>query len=167
MLLPAILVPACASSSLCFTHPTSILIQDNSHEKMNTVLLVKSIKVFLCEVLAWFCIYKIFSTMRQINVHLLILLKVKMKVKVTQSCPTLCDPHGLYSLWNSPGQNTGVARLSLLQGIISTQGLNAGLPHCRQILYQLNLILSVLHIFMSLFNSSGIHTSVMREVEAN
>ena len=28
--------------------------------------------------------------------------------------------------------------LSLLQGIFSTQGLNPGLPHCRQILYQLN-----------------------------
>ena len=30
--------------------------------------------------------------MRQINVHLLILLKVKMNVKVAQSCPTLCNP---------------------------------------------------------------------------
>ena len=26
-------------------------------------------------------------------------------------------PHGLYSVWNSPGQNTGVGSLSLLQGI--------------------------------------------------
>ena len=26
-------------------------------------------------------------------------------------------PHGLYSPWNSPGQNTGVGSLSLLQGI--------------------------------------------------
>ena len=26
-------------------------------------------------------------------------------------------PHGLYSLWNSPGQNPGVGSLSLLQGI--------------------------------------------------
>ena len=26
-------------------------------------------------------------------------------------------PHGLYSAWNSPGQNTGVGSLSLLQGI--------------------------------------------------
>ena len=31
-------------------------------------------------------------------------------------------PHGLYSPWNSPGQNIGVGRLSLLQGIIPTQG---------------------------------------------
>ena len=36
-------------------------------------------------------------------------------------------PHGLYSPWNSPGQNTGVGSLSLLQGIFSTQGSNAGI----------------------------------------
>ena len=47
-------------------------------------------------------------------------------------------PHGLYSSGNSPGQNTGVGSLSLLQGIFSTQGSNPGLPHCRQILYQLS-----------------------------
>ena len=33
------------------------------------------------------------------------------------------QPHGLYSPWNSPGQNTGVGNLSLLQGIFLT--LNA------------------------------------------
>ena len=46
-------------------------------------------------------------------------------------------PHGL-SPWNSPGQNTGVGSLSLLQTIFPTQGSNPGLPRCRQILYQLN-----------------------------
>ena len=46
--------------------------------------------------------------------------------------------HGLYSPWNSPGQNTRVGSLSLLQGIFPTQGSNPGLPHCRRILYQLN-----------------------------
>ena len=39
---------------------------------------------------------------------------------------------------NSPGQNIGVGSCSLLQGIFPTQGLNPGLPHCRQILYQLS-----------------------------
>ena len=38
-------------------------------------------------------------------------------------------PHGLYSPWNSPGQNTGVGSLSLLQGIFPTQELNPGLLH--------------------------------------
>ena len=41
------------------------------------------------------------------------------------------DPMDLYSPWNSPGQNTGVGNLSLLQGIFPTQGLNPGLPHCQ------------------------------------
>ena len=44
----------------------------------------------------------------------------------------------LYSPRNSPGQNTGVGSCSLLQGIFPTQGSNPGLPHCRQILYQLS-----------------------------
>ena len=56
----------------------------------------------------------------------------RKKVKVAQSCLTLYDPMD-YSLWNSPGQNTGVGSLSLLQGISPTQGSNPGLPHCRQI----------------------------------
>ena len=47
-------------------------------------------------------------------------------------------PHGLYSPWSSPGQNTGVGSLSLLQGIFPTQGLNPGLLHCGQILYCLS-----------------------------
>ena len=48
------------------------------------------------------------------------------------------QPHGPYSPWNSPGQNTGVGSLSLLQGIFPTQESNQGLLHCRQILYQLS-----------------------------
>ena len=52
--------------------------------------------------------------------------------------PGSLRPHGLYSPWRSPGQNTGVGSLSLLQGIFPTQGLNPGLPHSRQFLYQLS-----------------------------
>ena len=59
-----------------------------------------------------------------------------MKMKITQSCLTLCNP--VERPWNSPGWNSGVGSLSLLQGIFPTQGSNPGLPHCRQILYQLN-----------------------------
>ena len=58
-------------------------------------------------------------------------------MKVTQSSDSLWA-HGLYSLWNSPGQNTGVGSLSLLQGIFPTQGSNPDLLHGRQIPYQLN-----------------------------
>ena len=62
-----------------------------------------------------------------------------VKVKVAQSCPTLCHPMDYtYSPWNSPGQNTGVGNLSVLQGIFPTQGSNPGLLHCGQIPYQLS-----------------------------
>ena len=46
---------------------------------------------------------------------------------VTRLCPTLLWPCGLYNPWNSPGQNTGVGNLSLLQEIFPTQGSNPGL----------------------------------------
>ena len=63
------------------------------------------------------------------------------KESVSKSRSVVSDslrPHGLYSPWNSPGQNTGVGSLSLLQGIFPTQGWNPGLLHCRRILYQLS-----------------------------
>ena len=59
----------------------------------------------------------------------------------SESCSVVSDslrPHGLYSPWNSPCKNTVVGSRSLLQGIFTTQGLNPGLPHCKQILYQLS-----------------------------
>ena len=59
----------------------------------------------------------------------------------SESCSVVSNslwPHGLYSPWNSPDQNTGVGSLSLLQGIFPTQGSNPGLLHCRQNLYQLS-----------------------------
>ena len=46
------------------------------------------------------------------------------------------QPHGLYSLWNSPGQNTAVGSLSLLQGSFPTW--SRSLLHCGWILYQLS-----------------------------
>ena len=61
--------------------------------------------------------------------------------KWSESCSGVSDslrPHRLYSPRNSPGQNTGVGSLSLLQGTVPTQGSNLDLPHHRQILYQLS-----------------------------
>ena len=46
--------------------------------------------------------------------------------------------HGMYSPWDSPGQNTGVSSLSLLQEIFPTQESNPGLLHCRWIFYRLS-----------------------------
>ena len=58
-----------------------------------------------------------------------------------ESCSVVSDslrPHGLCSPWNSPGQNTGVGSLSLLQGIFPAQELNQGLLYYRWIFYQLS-----------------------------
>ena len=62
--------------------------------------------------------------------------KVKVTVKVTQSCPALCDP--MDSPWTSPGQNCGVGSLSLLQGIFPTQRTNQYSCIAVRILYQLS-----------------------------
>ena len=62
---------------------------------------------------------------------------------VAQSRLTLCNPvdcglPGSSVHRDSPDKNTGTGCHALLQGIFPTQGLNPGLPHCRQILYQLS-----------------------------
>ena len=49
-----------------------------------------------------------------------------------------CSPPGSSVHGDSPGKNTGMGCHALLQGIFPTQGLNPGLPHCRQILYHLS-----------------------------
>ena len=41
-------------------------------------------------------------------------------------------PQGLYSPWNSPGLNTGVSSLSLLQGIFSRPGIEARSPSLQE-----------------------------------
>ena len=56
-------------------------------------------------------------------------------MKVCSVVSDSLQPHRLHGPWNSPGQNTGVGSLSLLQGIFPTQGSNPGLPHCGRILY--------------------------------
>ena len=53
----------------------------------------------------------IFTRTEIVNIY-----KMKVKMEVAQSRLTLW-PHGLYSPWNSLGQNTGVGSLSLLQEI--------------------------------------------------
>ena len=68
-------------------------------------------------------------------------MKSRHSQKLSESHSVMSDslrPHGLYTPWNSPGQNTGVGSLSLLQGIFPTQGSNPGLPRCSRNLYQLS-----------------------------
>ena len=65
----------------------------------------------------------------------------RVKVLVAQLCPTLCNPvdcspASLLCPWDTQGKEMGC--YFLLLGIFLTQGLNAGLLHCRQILYHLS-----------------------------
>ena len=62
---------------------------------------------------------------------------------VAQSCLTLCNlmdcsPPGSSVHGDAPGKNTGVGCHAFFQGNFPIQGLNPGLPRCRQILYQLS-----------------------------
>ena len=50
----------------------------------------------------------------------------------TVACTRLLWP------WDFLGKSTGVGCHFFLQGIFQTQGLNPGLPHCRQTLYHLS-----------------------------
>ena len=70
------------------------------------------------------------------SLNLLTFWKVERKSESRAIMSDSLWPHA--GQWNSPGQNTGVGSLFLLQGIFPTQGLNSGLPHCRQILHQLS-----------------------------
>ena len=58
----------------------------------------------------------------------------KLKVKVAQCVLLFVTPWTIRFIEFWPG----VGSLSLLQGIFPNQGSNPGLPHCRQILYQLS-----------------------------
>ena len=78
---------------------------------------------------------------RQILYHLSHQGSHRTTIVDSESCSVISNslrPHELYSPWNSPGQNTRVGSLSLLQGIFPTQGLDPGLPHRRWILYHVS-----------------------------
>ena len=77
------------------------------------------------------CVYHTHTILSSFYIYIHIYIHTYMK---SESCSVLSNslwPHGLYSPWNSLGQNTGVSSLSLLQEIFPTQGSNPGLPHCR------------------------------------
>ena len=66
-----------------------------------------------------------------------------MKVKSLSRVRLFADPMdcslpGSSVLGIFPGKNTGVGCHFLLQEIFPKQGLNPGLPHCRQMLYRLS-----------------------------
>ena len=86
----------------------------------------------LINVTFWYCV------MIFVNIWKITLNSVKVvKIKVAQSCPTLCDPMD-YTV-------QGIRQVRILEWVafpfsrvFPTQGLNPGLLHCRRILYQLS-----------------------------
>ena len=62
----------------------------------------------------------------------------KVKVLVTQSCLTLCNPMYCSPPWNSPGKSTGAGCIFFSRGIFLIQGLNLGLLHFMWILSHLS-----------------------------
>ena len=75
------------------------------------------------------------SWVEQPATSLQVCLPEQLQVKVTQSCPTLCDPMD-YTVRGI--LQARILEWDLSQEIFPTQGWNPGLPHCRQILYQLS-----------------------------
>ena len=76
---------------------------------------------------------------------------------VPQSCPTLLQPHRLWSTSSSvyedfAGNYTGVGCHALLQGIFPIQGSSPGLQHCRWILYHLSHQGSSFFIYINSLN---------------
>ena len=77
-------------------------------------------------------------------------------------------PHELYSSWNSPGQNTGVGSLSLLQGNLPYPGAERGSPALQVASIPTELSLTVLGpcccVSFSLFVASECCSLVVMQV---
>ena len=115
-----------------------------SHLKLRKAEFIKKMSIFLklnmytkyLSIRSWF-----WNTEQKPKVYLLYKftpLKQSMKVKVTQSCPTLCDTmhcivHGILQ-----ARILEWVVFPFSRGIFPTQQSNPGLPYWRQILYQLS-----------------------------
>ena len=124
------------------------MFKDTISWEATTSLSINDLFFFFCMRNWYFCtggrskgVTDLRKIQRQVLAQSMLLAIWKWKQSESESRSVVSDslhPHGLYGPWNSPGQNTGVGSLSLLQGIFPTQGWNPGLPHCRRILYQLS-----------------------------
>ena len=78
---------------------------------------------------------------RLLKKHVCVHVNTGSEVIVIQWCPALCgsmEPARLLCPGNFPDKDTGVGCHFLIHGIFPMQGLNLGLPYCRQILYHLS-----------------------------
>ena len=99
------------------------------HNKANTT--IKQVAHFFRFPSA--CNSYVYTILQSLKDEITMCLKVYMKVKVTQSCPTLCKSVDCLTRflcpWNSPGKITGVGCHFPLQRIFLTQGSNPRLLH--------------------------------------
>ena len=86
-----------------------------------------------CEIFSWK--YKDPLTFPSLCIRILLLSSCSVMSNSLQ--PHELQPTRLLCPWDFLGKNTGASRHFLLQRIFPPQGLNPGLLHCRQILYQL------------------------------
>ena len=120
--------------------PTLERVQGQKQQHSSLAVPCSSIKIhaqtlqFGCNMFNTFKILKIICHEKSSITQLISKIESESRSVVSDSL----RPRGLYSSWNSPGQNTGVGSCSLLQGIFPTQESNPGLLHCRQIPYQLS-----------------------------
>ena len=74
-------------------------------------------------------------------------------------------PHGLYSSWNPPGQNTRVSSLSLLQGNLPYPGIKPGSPALQADSFPTELIRKRLFVvFHNLFSQSVIISCLLTDL---
>ena len=99
-----------------------------------------------------------------------ILFSLKLKVLVTQSCLTLCDPldcrngipggssvHGILCVFSKQEYWCGLPFwIWILQRIFLAQRSNLGLPRCRWILYHLSHLYSLVPSTKNLLNVNGV-----------
>ena len=85
--------------------------------------------------------------------------QLKMKVKVAQLCPTLCNPIDIQSMV-FPGQNTGVGSLSLSRGRSQPWDRTHVSHICRRLLYQLSHMGSPVSGWTPIFGNNFIYSFV-------
>ena len=128
-------------------------------EPENHVLCLKAMCISLCVWIACTCSLSFFFFCCVVDPFKNLFLKWKVKAKVAQSSPTLCDPidytvHGILQTrileW--------VASLSLLQGIFPTQGSSPCLSSYRRILHHLSHQGSPYHIALAYYLANSVCT---------
>ena len=112
---------------------TQNYLTNNSSKKYFPIIFKTTSNVITVMTLIFFIL---FALVTQVNI--VVLVAKSSLVKVTQSCPTLCNPMDYTIPEILQVRILEWVAIPLLQGIFPTQRLNLGLPQCRQILYLLS-----------------------------